>query len=251
MTPYVVYALEVQCSGLAVDVAVNDWRVFREPLGAKRFTQKKLNPWLADGPNVLEVRAALAAGESYLKVALIRVEGDDLPGDDAFVVKYEHKPGEQPLEEKPLVVLKETVDLGPVHGAWAWQTATPYSDGERPAVEAFMRELHGALATKNAKGFIEYNRVKIEEMARALNVPPAELDSDMNEWLADLFRHDDWAMDPFDPQRLLIEPEASRRVVVVTRETGGPPLTGRGGSDELEIPSFALSRLPQGWAVVR
>ena len=52
---YLIYALEVDCADAVTDVRLNGASVFSEPLGANRFLQTKMNPYLVPGGNEIEV----------------------------------------------------------------------------------------------------------------------------------------------------------------------------------------------------
>jgi hypothetical protein len=254
MTPYRIFALEVQCGGLAAEVRLNGLPVFREPSGRPRFTAKKCNPWVVDGTNDLEVRAArLGAIGSYLKLALAVVDGvHEEVAPENVLVRYEWQPDEQPLEAPPLQqLLLLPVDVGPAHGRWAWQSAQPYVDADRGALEAAVADLHATLARRDREGTVSHLQVKTAEMARALDATPAELEADLREWLEELFRQDDWQLEPLDPSMLQLEPSAGGRLVLVTDARGRPPVHGRGHESEFEPTELTYSHLEGGWTLVR
>jgi hypothetical protein len=254
MTPYLIHALEVQCDGLAVEVWLNGLRVFRESEGREIFAARILNPSLVDGENTFEVRAArVGALAPSLKVVVARTDGasQDVPAEDVLV-RYEWKSDEQPLEGPPLQsLLARRVDVGPAHGPWAWQGATPYVDTDRAAVEAAVAELHGALARRDVQGVVDRMQVKTAEMARGLDGEPSFYEGDLRQWLGELFGQDDWHMEPLDPSLLELEPSAAGRLVVVSNVRGGAPLSGRGSESVFEPDELTYSHLDGGWTLVR
>ena len=74
MGTYLIYALEVQCQGLLVQVLLNGAPVFEEPSAGYRFTQLKVNPYVVDGPNQLEVLAGPPPGQEVGEGAQLKVD---------------------------------------------------------------------------------------------------------------------------------------------------------------------------------
>ncbi len=256
MTPYLIYALEVQCSGLAVEVLLNGAPVYAEPWGATRFTQMKLNPWIVDGPNQLEVRLGPPPGQKVesgagFKTLVIKGEHGKEPGPDANIVAFQWSDAEQPLAPEGMTaVYARPVPIDEGHGRWAWQDATPFTEADRDDIAALVLALHGALAARDAGTVTAYVRVKTEEYARALDVPAAELDADLRETLENRFKADDWQMDPIDPAALELRPSTDGRLVKVTDAGQRPPLRGQGEGQPYAM-ELTVSKLAHGWTVVR
>ncbi|MCC6522965.1 MAG: hypothetical protein IT373_09910 [Polyangiaceae bacterium] len=262
MSEYTVYNLEVQASGLVVEVELGGARVYFEGRGGQRFTQKKLNPWLLDGQNVLEARLGApeaqaggrraAAAERYFRTRLIRLRaGQDWPEPEDELFTYEWNPAKAPLPDEGMVtVLEHELALGPVHGRWAWQDARPYTDADRPDVLALVGAVHQALAARELEGVLARFAVQNDEVARALGGTKAELAGDLREFLASLFASEDWRMAPLAPETLGLVPSAGGKLVEVVGPDGGAPLVGRGGEGELEL-GLTVSRLAAGWTIVR
>ena len=260
MSGYTVYNLEVQAMGVAADVRLNDARVFVERKGGRRFTQKKLNPWLFDGHNEIAARLDWPEGVTPtgdapaggFRMAVIRMrEGQDWPEDDDWLLRFEWKPGEPAMGSEGLTeVIRAPLALGPVHGRWSWQDATPYEPSQRGEVVALVSALHAALAARDGDGFVGLLGVRNAEVARALGGEAHELEGDLRAQLATLFAADDFRVARLDAEGLLVEPSAGGRLVDVSAPDGAPAIVTTGGDAELEL-GLTLSRLAQGFAVVR
>jgi hypothetical protein len=256
VTPYLIYALEVQCTGLRVEVLLNGASVYGEPLGAARFSQMKLNPWIVEGRNPIEVRLGPPPGGKVdsgaeLKMQVLKAEHGKELAPDASLLSFVWSEAEQPLEKEGLTpVFEAPVPIAEGHGRWAWEDATPFADGDRPDVEALVFALHAALAARDEATVVAYLGVKTEEYARALDVPAAELESDLRATLREHFAAPDWHMDPVDPAQLALEPSAGGKLVTVTEAGGRAPLRGEGDGKKYTL-DLTVSRLAHGFTIVR
>ncbi|MBW2454688.1 MAG: hypothetical protein JRI68_09260 [Deltaproteobacteria bacterium] len=256
MGTYLIYAHEVQCEALVVQVLLNGVAIFEEPTGSYRFSQSKLNPWIVDGPNQLEVLAGPPPGEevgkdAQLKVSVIKAPHGKHPGPEAEVVAFEWNEGDHPLLPDQLTRVHEgpvPVDEG--HGRWAWQDAAAYSPGDDGAIAGLVMHAAQTLAARDLTGYVGLLAVMNEEMSRALDVPAAELLNDVSAALGELFAADDWRVDPVDPARLRYSPTAGGQLVRVTDDLGNSPLRGTGGGQTFET-ALTVSHLTQGWTIVR
>ncbi len=256
MGTYLIYALEVQCNGLLVQVLLNGVAVFEEAAAGFRFTQLKLNPWIVDGPNQLEVLTGPPPGQELgkdaeLKLLVIKGPHGQEPGPDADVVSFTWNEADAPLESDQIVrVLDSPVPVDEGHGRWAWQDASPYAQGDEGDMAALVQQAGQVLASRDSAGYLALLALKTEEMSRALNVPAAELQKDISDVLRERFAADDWQVEPVDPAALRYAPTAGGRLVRITDDLGRPPLRGMGGGQAFET-SMTVSHLAQGWTVVR
>lgn len=256
MGTYLIYALEVQCEALVVQVLLNGVAVFEEPRGAYRFTQLKVNPTIVDGENLLEVLAGPPPGEEVgkdasLKVVVIKGPHGQPAGPDSNVITFDWNEGEHPLLPDQLTrVCEEPVPVDEGHGRWAWQDAAPYTPGDDGAIAGLVMQAAQLLASRDQAGYGALLAVMNEEMGRALDVPPGELQADLAAALGELFAADDWQVQPVDPARLRYSPTAGGQLVRVTDELGNPPLRGAGGGQTFET-ALTVSHLAQGWTIVR
>ncbi len=256
MGTYLIYALEVQCEGLLVQVLLNGVAVFDEPLGGNRFTQLKVNPTIVAGENQLEVLAGPRPGQEVAKDALLQVgiikgPHGQRPGPDARVVDFQWNEGDQPLSPDQLTpVFQGLVPVDEGHGRWAWQDATPYAPADDGAIATLVTQAAQTLAAGDLPGYLGMLAVMHEEMSRALDIPIGELKSDLSTALGELLSADDWHVDPVDPSRLRYAPTAGGRLVRVTDDLGKAPLRGAGGGQTFET-DLTVSKLGQSWTIVR
>ena len=256
MGTYLIYALEVQCEGLLVQVLVNGATVFEEPRAGYRFTQLKVNPYVVDGPNQIEVLTGPPPGEevgkdALLKVMIIKGAHGEQPGPDANVVDFTWNEADHPLlPDEMTQVYAGPIPVDEGHGRWAWQDAAPYAPEDGGAIAQLVVQAAQALAARDPGGYLALLTTKNEEMGRALDVPAAELHTDLDAALAELFAADDWQVEPVDPARLRYAPTAAGRLVRVTDDMGQPPLRGTGGGETFAS-DLTVSKLPQGWTIVR
>ncbi len=257
MADYLIYALQVQCSGLAVRVLLNDALVFEEPGGSYRFSQGKLNPWIIDGPNELAIELGAPPGHSIASDAefalkVIKGPHGEEPGPDANVIPFSWIADDQPLDPKQMtVVFRGPVPVDEGHGAWQWQGAAPYSAAaDDLPIAAVVAQAHQALVNRDAGALHAITAIVTEEMGRALDVPAAELEADSLKYLSTMFATPDWTMEPLDPSSLRYVPSAGGRLVAVTDDHGRPILRGSGGGEEYQR-DLTLSKLAQGWTIVR
>ncbi|RLB63246.1 MAG: hypothetical protein DRI90_07270 [Deltaproteobacteria bacterium] len=256
MGTYLIYALEVQCEGLLVQVLLNGAAVFEEPAGGRRFAQGKLNPWIVDGPNQLEVLAGPPPGQELgqdaaLKLLVIKGPHGELPGPDANAVSFTWNEADYPLEPDQMVrVLDTPVPVDEGHGRWAWQDAAPFAPGDEGDIAALVMQAAQVLTSRDTAGYLALLDLENEEMSRALDVPAAELAQDISDVLREQFAADDWQVEPVDPAALRYAPTANGRLIRVTDDLGRPPLRGMGGGQTFET-SLTVSHLSRGWTIVR
>jgi hypothetical protein len=256
MGTYLIYALEVQCQGLLVQVLLNGAAVFEEPAGNRRFAQGKLNPWIVDGPNQLEVLAGPPPGQELskdaeLKLLVIKGPHGELPGPDANAVSFTWNEEDTPLQPDQMVrVFDGPVPVDEGHGRWAWQDASPYAQVDDGDIATVVVESQQLLANRDVAGCQALLGLKTEEMSRALDVPAAEIQKDISDGLRAQFAADDWQVDPVDPTALRYAPTAGGRLVQVTDDLGRAPLRGMGGGEAFEM-GMTVSHLAQGWTIIR
>lgn len=258
---YLIYVLEVECSDAVADVRLNGASVLSEPLGASRFLQTKLNPYLIPGGNEIEVVLGRPpppphhlplpppAPAPSFRLRAFRAEwGVEGPDEDLGAFTYA---GDPALPEAGRVtVARLPFDAGAAHGRWAFQDARPFDPADRPEIERLVGAAHGALAARDASTFQGLTKTKREELALALDTPAAELAADERAYLQSYFGAPDWDLAPLDPAALVLTPTAGGRLVQVTDAAGRPPLRGTGAGRPLAV-SVTVSRLPDGYRIVR
>ena len=258
---YLIYVLEVQSEGLAAEILLNGASAFHEPLGAARFLQTKLNPYLVAGENRLEVvlgppppppdgePAPAGARSRAFKLRAFRAEWG-VEGPDEVLAEFTYAGDPELPEQGRVSVIELPFDAGAAHGRWAFQDARPFSPADRAAVVRVVLDAHAALAARDAAGLGALTSTKRDELARALDTPADELATDERAYLQGFFQAHDWEAAPIDADAMVLAPTAGGRLVQVTDASGRPPLRGAGGGKVLAI-SVTVSHLADGWRIVR
>lgn len=257
------HVLQVETAGLVAQVTLNDVEVFADWEGARRVAQTKLDPYLVEGDNRLEVALTPMTDdqgrplpvEASLVVTLIRGEHGVDPGDAGRVARFAWSPGELPVTPGELTGVwsrQFTVRAEHAHGRWAWQDAparAPTAD-DAQALIALAGELHAALAARDGDALAALTALRDGELARALELPADELRAEQSEHYRAWFAEPDWAMDPFDPGAFAATAFARGRLVRVTDPVGGPALKGHGGGRRFAF-SVTATRVDGAWVLAR
>lgn len=254
----IVYA-ELRAQKVAYRLVLNGGVGAFDVTGQEHLAGCKLNPLLVeDGPNVLELLVAPPLGRDGIdgsaRIDLRVLEGEHgIDIDDArLLLEHSWTQDETPsgsLDYQCVCQLEVPTQVS--HGRWAWQDAVPYSPADRPIVDALIGQIHQGFAKGSYDLLAALCKTRDEEVARALDVDPKELDEAAREIAAEWFSDPGWQMLPYDPGDVRLYPRAGGRLVEVTDSAGRPPLCGLVGGQEVR-PPFTVSNLQKaGWAVVR
>lgn len=257
------HVLQVETEGLVARVTLNDIEVFADWEGARRITQTKLDPYLVEGDNRLDVALTpmtddegnVVPGDQSLAVTLLRGEHGRDPGDEGRVARFAWKPGDIPVEPGTLTSVwarQFTARPEHAHGRWAWQDAParPPTAEDAQSLVALAGEAHAALAARDAAAVMALTALRDHELARAVELPEEEMRAEQAAYYADWFGEPDWAMDPFDPSALAATAFARGRLVRVTDPLGGPALKGGGGGRRFAFQVLA-TRVDGRWTLAR
>ncbi len=263
MTPAILHVLDVACEGLVARVCLNDIEVFADWEGAARATQSKLNPYVLEGSNRLEVfltpmtddEGRPVEGPRSLAVTLLRGEHGRSPDEAERVAHFTWNPSQIPVEPGVLTgVWARQLTVRPEHsfGRWAWQDAPatlPTAD-DAVALVGLVGEVHEVLARRDLGALLALTALRNRELARALDLPEEEVIAEMTEMYTGWFEAPGWTLRPFDPGFLAATPQARGRLVRVTDGTGAPPIHGTDGERRF---AFALTatRYDGRWTIAR
>ena len=257
------HVLQVETEGLVARVTLNDIEVFADWEGARRVAQTKLDPYLVEGDNRLDVALTpmtddegnVLPGDQSITVTLIRGEHGVDPGDAGRLARFAWKPGDIPVEPGTLTSMwarQFVVRPEHAHGRWAWQDAparAPTAE-DAQALVALAGEVHAALAARDAAALLALTVLRDHELARAVEIPEEEMRAEQEAYYADWFGAPDWAMEPFDPTALAATAFARGRLVRVTDPYGGPALKGGGDGRRFAFQVVA-TRVDERWTLAR
>lgn len=254
--PDFAYIAELTCAGLVGTLEINGWPVYRVQGAEPRLVSVKLNPWLLEGTNELSLTLARIDGGHGLvddgercQLRLFRAVPDQDYIHDFPVLYFCWSEPEHRLAAAPATVFRHAFPMKAAFGRWAWESATPFMDADRPAIEALIGELHARLAARDAGGVLAMLEVELEEMGRALGIPLADMVSSVQKGLDFHFRDADWRMLPLRPLELLSG--AGGRVVRILDDRGEHPLQGINDERKpYELP-ICVSCIGGMWKVVR
>lgn len=261
--PHWIYLLDVECEGLVVQVSLNEVDVFSEWAGGARRFQTKLNPYIVEGANNLELsltpmtddEGRAVGGPRGVTVKLIAGEHGVDPGPGGVLATFRWDEAATPVEPGALTGVwgrQFTVPGDRAYGRWAWQDApaTPPDAGDARALVALAGEVHAALVNRDLAAVMSLTALKTRELARALDVPEAEVEDGQRELYGALFSDPSWRVAPFDPAQLAAVPCAGGRMVRVTDPSGGPCIVA--ATDERPFAfGFLATRHPDRWTIAR
>lgn len=261
---YLIVAAETRCEGVAVEVFLNGGAVSRNFDLRSNMNTNKLNPWLVVGSNRLEVR-----------VAAVDKTGTFLPHAQLNFAVFEGAHGEHPGAAGKLGEISWSQSLHPLAGSgfqsvgtldfqsraptppWRWLDGLPYSEADRPAIEACLVKLHGALVARDFDALAALTQLRDHELALALDVSPARLVALERQSVAALFQAKVWQVAPLDPGALEFHARAGGRLVEATSVALGPALSATADGETVHF-RYTLAHLPgtdpqqpSSWNVIR
>ncbi|MFY0562878.1 hypothetical protein ACN28E_03455 [Archangium lansingense] len=260
------YLLETQCDGLLAQVFINGVEIYREAdLVEPTFRQSKVNHWIIPGDNSIQVRLVGVPVESLirehprspdfrLELKWMRETETEEP-DTTTLASFRWDAEIRPLPPGvPTPVFTQTLPLPEAFGTWSWQKAALLDDDalrtSAGEIRSLVEEFHTALVRRNAASLLALQRVKHEELARALGFSLHSLESSIHEGYEELFADPHWLPMPFDRDALVLELQPNGRLVSVRGPGGLPPVIGRTQQEGLAFPIMA-ARIGNAWTVVR
>lgn len=253
MANYILSVVEIRSEGLICEVLLNGGLVHRDTKGVRAVTQTKLNPWAVAGNNRLEVALAPLFGDAIGPEASFSLEILEGPHGQIAPTTYAYRwdPVASPVVG-PGFTTVHVVDrpLQANDGPWAWEKAQPYTEADRPAIEALVAAVHAAYVARDAKALVALTTVRNQEVWRAFGEDPATGDADALLIYQEQFKSPSFRTDPLDTSALLLHPRADGRLVEVTNASLGPPVSGRDDESESPFP-MTVSHLSSGWTIVR
>ncbi len=255
-----IFVIEVKSEGLVAELRLNGATVFEELGGGPRFLQTKLDPYVVEGENTLDVvlgppppPEGSPAPPPPAKAFSLRVFSTEwgVAGPDEPLAGFAFDEADHPLPDRGSApVARLAFTPAAAHGRWAWQDARPFGPGDEGDAIALVLDVHRALAARDAGAIDAITEVKMTELGRALDVPADELRADQRAHYAQYFGAPDYRVAPLDPTRLRLVPSDDGRLVRVVDAAGGPPLRASGGGKRFAL-GLTLSHVEGGFRVVR
>ncbi|MFN0206935.1 MAG: hypothetical protein ACKVS6_11585 [Planctomycetota bacterium] len=249
------FAIELESSGLLLEVRLNDVRVYRDFSGTPRIREDRVNHWIVPGENILEVWLGRVADcndpESFELEWLYWGEGKTRKSADRISGYRYNRELILPIGETRRVwdsILKPEDDFG----SWAWQDADeqPVSDADRAEIISVVESLYQGIAKKDILGVRKKLSIQNAEMARAYGVSPEDRDHKQKSFLEQCVAADRWRLEPLKPELFHYNSQAGGRLVFVTDPNGFPPVRGVSQSTTFDLPC-GFSRVNGVWTVVR
>ncbi len=170
------YVVDVACQDVRLQALVNGYLCYRARDDGRRLAQVKVNSFVLEGKNDLEVIVRQTGPEPWCEIRLLLGQHEVADEEPTDLLYYRWYAEEQPIaREHDTTVLRHRWSMRRAFGRWAWESATPYLDADRPAVEALLVELQRALDRRDLEGYLDRFDVKNEELARSTEQAPADL----------------------------------------------------------------------------
>jgi hypothetical protein len=258
-----IYVLAIDSVGMVARIGLNGVEIFADPLGEPRVFQTKLNQWLVDGDNRIQLElqpvvdddGRIVVGDRAFAVELVRGVHGRVPGPEGILLSYRWSAEEEPIDpsaEIPTWRWTRPFMAADSFGRWSWQDAAPapMTLEARAAIVAKVEAVHAALVQRDQAALSRLFRPKNEELARAFDLPLDELEADQAEHFRSCFGSTSWAMEPFDPDAIDLVPMADGRLVRAEGLGGRPPLRGTSGDGPF-VCGMTLTRVGADWIIVR
>lgn len=263
MSSDLIYALSVECEGLVARVILNGVDVFAEWEGAQRLTQTKVNHFIVEGSNALEVALTPMTDDegralglaTLFRLSLHRGVHGVVPGDEGRVARFEWDAGSMPVEPGVITAVwsrQFSVAAAQAFGPWSWSapSAETVEAGDAPSLIGLVGEVHAAIEARDVDRLVALTTLRDAELCRALGLEPAEFAADQRATWADWFAESPFVLEPFDPAALAAVPQARGRLVRLTDAYGNPPILGQAGARQFAFAMMA-AKVNGQWVIAR
>jgi len=251
--PTLDYIARLQWTDLAIRLSVNDHPVHASTEPGTWALDTRMNAYVVEGDSSLRLDLGPLPSRGFpprLRLRVLKILDREEQKDDPPLLHYCHRAEEHPLSAEGMTtVLEHSMRVRSAFGRWAWESAIPYAESDRPGIVAGVAALHEAFSTKDRPRLKDLLGLKLAELARALGADPQARMTSIDAML-DALLTDTWVVKPLDPARLVARSSAGGRLVTVTTAAGEPPIEGRNAEHGLALP-VVMTRVGGAWAVVR
>jgi hypothetical protein len=131
-----------------------------------------------------------------------------------------------------------------------WDGAKPYSDADRPALEALFVHAQEAARSRDVPALRALLARKVTDLAPGFEQSRDDLETELLGEMAEMWAEPDFRLAPVGLDDLHLETRLEGRLVHLRDRDGRPPLRLHGGRFVLSLP-LALSCIDGAWTVVR
>lgn len=263
MAEYLIHAVEVKSLYVAFEVLLNEGKLMRildAPDG--NFTQKG-NAFLVHGKNQIRLSVRPLEGQpeidprASIEMKIFEGPYGGHPGEAGKLDEFSWAQGANPISTSDFrTIHQKEIPTRAAMGPWSWEDATPYTPGDRAALEAITTAVHATLVAKDYDAFAALNVVRDKELATALDVDLRTLLETDRMMLDSLMQQDDWQVEPLDVSALEIHERSGGRLVEVTGPNKSGPIVAGAAGETIEFPltfSNLQARPPiaGGWTITR
>ncbi len=252
---YAMVVLETRVEQVGWEVIFNGGLVQRNFTQAARTDAHKLNPWLVEGTNQLEVAVVPLPGRldfdetARLELAVFQGAHGRHPGEAGKLFDFQWRYRDQPVTAGQ-VVCEQTLSIDQSHGRWVWQDSQPFTSSDRPAIAALLSKYRQTLVNRDFAALSALTQQRDQELATAYDVSLAEVVETEKVAVQGVFGADDWRVEPLEPDQLQFWPRAGDRLVEVTHGARQPAIRAFAGGDEIEF-HVTVANLNGGWTIIR
>lgn len=251
------HVLRIECGSLRAQVTLNGCAVFEawDPDG--RVIEHRLDPWILEGPNRLEVHLSPPGeapprdddGETGFVLVVHRVPDGGDPWDGSAFLRFEWSARELALTPGVWTLALAHVFCSRVAlGSFDFRDARAPAAEDRFALETAVTQVHQAVRARDVRALSALLATKTTEVALGLEMPREQAAADLDEELAGRFAEEDFEVLPLPP--LTFTTSAGGRLAHARTASGDPPIFGRAGGRAFGM-SLTLAHRRGAWRVVR
>ncbi len=244
------YVITIDSQDCELIVKLNDVRQYLKSDAEYASFTAKLNPWLVEGVNRLDVLgrplANFAPGASLNQASGPKLEIKIYKGKPGVPLSQAQMLFERSFKKEPFpglpgrawsAIISESFVTSSLEWQPLWVKIPPNEVSLDESVE-FIKRYRALIEAKDGAGLLEVHRPRIENQSLALGLPKDRLESSLVSMLDELSSRP-WTVTP-RPQ-LRSQKEGDGRLTRIERNNGGPALL-RGGPDSFSGLSFLLSK---------
>ena len=251
-TPYLI--LDLESAGLDADVTLNGVPIVEERSAQPVRRALKINGWIIDGDNLLEVRLKRQAqGTPRFGLTLRRANPGPSTSGDETLLEYTWSVATQPLStgEFETVLTRHLSLTAPKSWSWVRAPALPQlGEEDRRSIISVLRDVERALAARNPEAVVTLQTLSLTEQAEAVGEDPAMILARYSEFLQQRMSQPTWSVVPFATDALVFVPLAGGRLFHIRTTDGRPPVSTTTADSRFQIDPY-VAKLDGRWTIVR